>query len=245
MQKLKQSSSLKKIFADYRANRFSDEILSDWGSALIYRPIGLTLAWLLVPSRISPTAVTGIGVMLLPIMIIAAAFCQPATALAIVLVLAVIYQTLDCTDGPLARATGQVSVSGHYWDLVADLAYRGSVYATVGYLADQIHPWSLPVNHMSCLTIAAWAALLARLARKNLARLAPQRSGESADPKRATTFTAYSFLSGTDTLFPLLVALTSGFGVLSIYIGWIFFYSFADVVIALLEAHRQLKIFQN
>jgi phosphatidylglycerophosphate synthase len=245
MQKLKQLWSLKEMFTDYRANRFDDEIRTDWGSALFYRPIGLVLAWLLAPSGISPNAVTAIGVLLLPAMIAAAAICQPGTALAIVLCLAVIYLILDCTDGPLARATGQVSVSGHYWDLMADLTYRGSIYATIGYLADHIHPWTLPVNQMSCLTVAAWLALLARLARKNLTRLAPREHNEKTDIGKVTSFTVYSFLSGMDTLFPPLVAFTSGFGVLSIYIGWIVFYSFADVAVALFEAHWRFKSLQN
>jgi phosphatidylglycerophosphate synthase len=245
MQKLKQPWSLKEMFADYRANRFDDEIRTDWGSALFYRPVGIVLARLVAPSGISPNAITAIGVLLLPAMIAAAAICQPEIALAIVLSLAVIYLILDCTDGPLARATGQVSVSGHYWDLMADLAYRGCIYATIGYLADHIHSWTLPVNHMSCLTLAAWLALLARLARKNLTRLAPRGGEEKVNQGKTASFTVYSFLSGMDTLFPPFVAITSGLGVLSIYIGWIVFYSFADVVVALNEAYWRFKSLQN
>jgi phosphatidylglycerophosphate synthase len=236
---------LKKIFADYRANLYDEEILGDWGSALIYRPIGLTLAWLLSATGITPNAVTAIAALLLPLMIVAATLCLPATALAIVLVLAIIYLILDCTDGSLARATGHVSVSGHYWDLVADLAYRGCIYVTVGYLADQIYPWPFPVNQMSCLALAAWLALLARLARKNLDRLAPRRTAEKTDQKATSSFTVYSFLSGLDTLFPPLVAVTCAVGMLSFYVAWIVFYSFADVIIALLEAHRRLRSYQS
>ena len=241
MQKQKQAHSLKGIFADYRSNRFADEILSDWGSALFYRPVGLTLAWLLVPSGITPNALTAIGAALLPLMLAAAAFCPPATALDLVVSLAIIYLVMDCTDGPLARATGKVSVGGHYWDLMADLAYRGCIYMTVGYLADQIYSWSLPVSHLGLLALAAWLALLARLARKNLARLAPPRDGENASPKRAASFNLYSFLSGMDTLFPPLVTVAYLSGWLSVYVGWIVFYSFADVVVALLEASRRFR----
>jgi phosphatidylglycerophosphate synthase len=242
MQKQKQSPSLAEIFADYHANKFADEIRTDWGSALLYRPIGLTIAWLLLPSAITPNGVTALGVLLLPLMILAAIFCQPVTALTIVLALAIIYLILDCTDGPLARATGRVSVSGHYWDLVADLAYRGCAYMTVGYLADQIQPWSFPVNQMSCLALAAWLALLARLARKNLARLAPPPSTENASHKGTASFTAYSFLSGLDTVFPLLAGLAHALGLLPIYIAWIVICSFGDVLVALLEAQRRFKI---
>ena len=178
-------------------------------------------------------------------MVVAAALCQPAAALAIVLVLAIIYLILDCTDGSLARATGHVSVSGHYWDLVADLAYRGCIYVTVGYLADQIYPWPFPVNQMSCLALAAWLAALARLARMNLDRLAPRRIAEKSGQKAAAAFTFYSFLSGMDTLFPLFVAVASAVDMLSFYIVWIVFYSFADMIIALLEARGRLRSYQS
>jgi phosphatidylglycerophosphate synthase len=238
MQRQKQVLPLNRMFADYRANRYGEEILTDWGSALIYRPIGITLAWLLTATRITPNAVTATGALLLPSMLAMAVLFQPAAALASVLVLAVVYLVLDCTDGSLARAMGHVSVSGHYWDLVTDLAYRGCIYVIVGYLADQISPWPLPVSQMSCMALAAWFAALARLARYNLDRLAP--AGNTGQGK-AAAFTAYSFLSGLDTLFPPLVAFAWAAGLLPFLIAWIVFYSFADVLVALLEARSRLK----
>lgn len=236
---------LNKLFAEYRANRYDEEILSDWGSARIYRPIGLTLAWLLTATRITPNAVTATGALLLPLMVVAVILFQPAPALAIVLVLAIVYLILDCTDGSLARAKGHVSVSGHYWDLVTDLAYRGCIYATVGYIADQISPWSLPVSQMSCIALAAWLAALARLARQNLDKLTSRGTVENPAKKTAGTFGFYSFLSGLDTLFPILAAGASVAGLLSLFIAWIVFYSFADVIAALLEARGRLRSYQN
>lgn len=236
---------LNKLFADYRANRYDEEILSDWGSARIYRPIGLTLAWLLTATRITPNAVTATGALLLPLMVVAVILFQPAPALAIVLVLAIVYLILDCTDGSLARATGHVSVSGHYWDLVTDLAYRGCIYATVGYIADQISPWPLPVSQMSCIALAAWLAALARLTRQNLDKLTSRGTVENPAKKTSGTFTFYSFLSGLDTLFPILAAGASTAGLLSFFIAWIVLYSFADVIMALLEARGRLRSNQN
>lgn len=230
------------MFADYRANRYDEEILTDWGSALIYRPIGIIMAWLLTATRITPNVVTATGALLLPSMLAMAILFQPAAALASVLVLAIVYLVLDCTDGSLARATGHVSVSGHYWDLVTDLAYRGCIYVTVGYLADQISPWPLPVSQMSCMALAAWFAALARLARYNLDRFVPVIN---PDKRRAAVFTAYSFLSGMDTLFPPLVALAWAAGLLSFFIAWIVLYSFADVVLALLAARERLKSYHG
>ena len=236
---------LSKLFADYHANLYSVELRSDWGSALIYRPIGITLAWLLTATRFTPNAVTATGALLLPSIVIVVILFQPAPALAIVLVLAIIYLILDCTDGSLARATGHVSVSGHYWDLVTDLAYRGCIYATVGYIADQITPWSLPVSQMSCMALAAWFAALARLARQNLDKLTSSGTLEKPAKNTAGTFTFYSFLSGLDTLFPILVAGASAAGLLSFFMAWIVFYSFADVIVALLEARGRLRSYQS
>ena len=63
--------------------------------------------------------------------------------------------------------------------------------------------------------------------------------------RRAAVFTAYSFLSGMDTLFPPLVALAWAAGLLSFFIAWIVFYSFADVVLALLAARERLKSYHG
>jgi phosphatidylglycerophosphate synthase len=245
MQRQIQVQPLKKLFAAYRANRYDEEILTDWGSALIYRPIGITLAWLLTATRITPNVVTATGALLLPAIVVVAILFQPAAALAIVLVLAIVYLILDCTDGSLARATGHVSVSGHYWDLVTDLAYRGCIYAAVGYLADQIFPWPFPVSQMSCMALAAWFAALARLARQSLDKLTPQGIVEKPDRKAPGAYTFYSFLSGLDTLFPPLVAVAWAAGLLSFFIAWLVFYSFADVIIALLEARGRLRSYQS
>lgn len=236
---------LNKLFADYRANQYSMELRGDWASALIYRPVGLSLAWLLTATPITPNAVTATGALLLPSMVAVAMLFQPAAALASVLVLAIVYLILDCTDGSLARAKGHVSVSGHYWDLVTDLAYRGCIYATVGYIADQIAPWPLPVSQMSCMALAAWLAALARLARQNLDKLTSRGTVEKPAGKTAGTFTFYSFLSGLDTLFPILAAAASAAGLLSFFIAWIVFYSLADVIVALFEARGRLRSYQN
>ncbi|NMD08988.1 MAG: CDP-alcohol phosphatidyltransferase family protein [Phyllobacteriaceae bacterium] len=225
----------KTIFADYKAKR-AEEVLTDWGSTLLYRPLGLVLAHLLSATRVTPNAVTAVGAILLPCMVLAMLILHPATALAVVLVLSLIYLILDCTDGTLARATGQVSVAGHYWDLVTDLVYRGVLYSTVGYLADQLVPWSFSLSQAAAMAVAAWAATIARLARYNLDRLAPT----AAPGTTAEKFTVFSFLSGLDTLFPLLAAGAWALDSLPGFVAWIVIYSLGDAVASLLEAHGRL-----
>lgn len=233
-----QLEHLKTIYRDYRDNKLHDELLSDWGSVVFYRPLAIVLAWILAGRGISPNAVTGAGALSVPCFIVCALVFPPATAMALVIAAALLYLVLDCTDGTLARATGQVSVAGHYWDLITDIVYRGFVYVTVGYLADQIAPWSLPVGQATTLAMSAWLATVARLARYNLTRL----TGSSESKSQRSSFNWYSFFSGLDTLFPLLTALACWTGHLHILIAWIFMYSAADVCVAF---HKAKTKFEN
>ncbi len=229
---------LQKLFGAYFTEKYPEEVLTDWGSAIVYRSPALVLAWLLSATSIKPSTVTAIGALLLPAMVVAALLFQPADALAAVLVMALVYLVLDCTDGSLARVTGRVTVSGHYWDLVTDLAYRGIAYVAVGYLADQISPWPLALNQATVLAMAAWGAALARLARYNLDRLAPPASSEKQKPDR---FTIFSFLSGLDTLFPFIVAIAWAMDAIPVCVAWIALYSLGDVAISIIDARKRLN----
>ena len=237
-----QFQRLQNLFGAYFAGKYSEELRTDWGSAIVYRSPALILTWLLSATSIKPTTVTAIAALLLPAMVLAAILCQPVDALAAVLVMAVLFQVLDCADGSLARATGRVSVSGHYWDLVTDLAYRGVAYTVVGYLADQISPWPLALNQATALALAAWGAALARLVRYNLDRLAPSTSSEQQAPDR---FTFFSFLSGLDTLFPIIVAIAWALDAIPIFIAWIALYSLGDVLISIIDAHKRLNALES
>jgi phosphatidylglycerophosphate synthase len=229
---------LQKLFGTYFAEKYSEEVRTDWGSAVVYRPPALILTWLLSATSIKPTTVTAIAALLLPAMVFAAVLCQPVDALAAVLVMAALFQVLDCTDGSLARATGRVSVSGHYWDLLTDLAYRGVTYTVVGYLADQISPWPLAFNQATALALAAWGAAIARLARYNLDRLAPP---PTPSPQGTSSFNFFSFLSGLDTLFPFIVAIAWAMDAIPFCVAWIALYSIGDVAMSIIDARKRLN----
>lgn len=229
---------LHKLFGTYYGEKYAEEVLTDWGSAIVYRPPALVLTWLLSATRIRPGTVTATAALLLPAMVIAAILCEPDDALAAVLVMALLFNILDCTDGALARATGRVSVSGHYWDLVTDLAYRGIAYVAVGYVADQMSHWPLALNQATTMALAAWGAGLARLARYNLDRVAPPASSEQQTPGR---FTFFSFLSGLDTLFPFVAAIAWAIGAIPVCVAWIAAYSLGDVAISIINARKRLN----
>ncbi len=234
----KQLLRLQKLFGTYYGGKYPEEVLTDWGSAIVYRPPALVLTWLLSATRIRPSTVTATAALLLPAMIAAAILYEPDEALAAMLVMALLFNILDCTDGALARATGRVSVSGHYWDLVTDLAYRGVAYVTIGYVADQMFPWPLALNQATTMAVAAWGAALARLARYNLDRVAPAASTEQQRPDR---FAFFSFLSGLDTLFPFIVAIAWAMDAIPICVAWIALYSLGDVAISIIDARKRLS----
>lgn len=229
---------IREFFRDYRATKYREELRTDWGSALIYRPPALVIAAMLATTKIRPTTVTALGALLLPAMALAALLLSPACALAAVLVLSILYLIVDCIDGALARATGQVSASGHYWDLIADLAYRGVAYVSVGYLADQLFPWTFAISQATVLAVAAWLAAFARLARNNLDRLAPaQKPAEMP----TTGFNFLSFLTGLDTMFPFLVGLAWATGQMTVLVLWVLIYSLGDVAISLNDARDRFR----
>ncbi|MBL8790930.1 MAG: hypothetical protein JNM45_10545 [Rhizobiales bacterium] len=174
--------------------------------------------------------------MLLVVMILATAMMSPLAAFGAVVTLAVLYQILDCTDGTLARAKGLSSIQGQYWDLVADVIYRGIAYTAVGYVCDQLSPWPGALSQATILALSAWLAVVARLARLNIERLTPPSAPAAQGPR----FTAFSFLSGLDTVFPLLAVLAWATNSLNGFVLWIFIYSLGDVVSALQEARGKL-----
>jgi phosphatidylglycerophosphate synthase len=229
---------LQKLFGTYFREKFPEEVLTDWGSAVVYRTPALVITWVLSTTRIKPSAVTATAALLLPAMIVATMLYEPDAALGAVLIMALLFQVLDCTDGALARATGTTSVSGHYWDLVTDLAYRGIAYVAVGYIADQMSHWPLALNQATVMALAAWGAALARLARYNLDRIAPP-----AAPEKQTTdrFNSFSFLSGLDTLFPFIVAIAWIMDAIPFCVAWVALYSLGDVATAIIDARKRLN----
>ncbi len=228
--------SLRDIYEDYRANKFPEEVCSDWGSVVFYRVPGMVLAWLLAKTPATPNMVTAVNVFILPCMIAAALLLAPAMAFTMILALALAYQILDCTDGLLARVTGQTSRFGHFCDLVADVAYRGIFYTSLGYVADRLAPSTLPIDQATVLAFSAWLALFARLARSSAERLS-----DLPQPEEAHRFTIFSFFSGLDTLCPLLALAAWSFGYSSAFVVWMLLFSLGDVAAALMDSAKRFR----
>lgn len=69
----------------------------------------------------------------------------------------VISNFLDHTDGELARLTGKMSKSGHYFDLASDAIVNISLFAGIGIglTKSSLGIWGLPMGFISGMAVAA------------------------------------------------------------------------------------------
>ena len=220
------------IVADYRAHKLQEELATDWGSLVFYRYPAFVLAWVAAPLGVTPNQFTAAGLLLVPLMALAAWFLAPATAMIVVTLMALAFNILDCADGPLARATGRSSLAGRYLDASADLYYRIVAYGCYGLIADRIWPGaSFPwvAVGLVCGVLATYA----RVNRIYAEKLFPAATEEGAEaPRRRGLFdVVFSFLSGLDTLLPILAFLAWQAGLLREAMVWFLLYTFADAAV--------------
>ncbi|WP_290545752.1 CDP-alcohol phosphatidyltransferase family protein [Aestuariivirga sp.] len=236
--------SLASIVADYRANKLRDELVGDWGSVVFYRLPASTLAWAAATLGITPTQLTAAGALMVPLIALSAWFLQPATAMAVVVALALMFNVLDCADGQLARATGTSSLSGRYLDFATDIAYRTTAYASLGLIADHIwpgaaFPW-LAVG-LCCGFLATYARLNRIYAGGLWAEVLEPQQPPGAPGKHKAFDTVFSVLSGLDTLLPLLAFLAWTAGLLWAAMIWFLLYTLGDAAVEVIGNYRKAQ----
>ena len=223
---------LRATLAGYRP-RFRHELLTDWASALMYRPLSILLTPLFLP--LPPTVITLAGLLValtLPLLAV------NGTGMAVA-AMATVFCVLDCVDGNVARVSGRVSRGGAYTDFVCDLLYRATFYLAIGLLAEPV-----PGAMGTATLIGLGAALLAILARacRLYADAAVGEPGEIADSVRLSNGQKlFAFLSGLDRLAPLLLAAAVGSGHTRWLLAWLFAYSLGDFLTAQIESLGRLK----
>jgi hypothetical protein len=145
----------------------------------IYRPIGFVIARGLLPTGISPNAVTLFGVALG----LAAGICAlPGTPYGFLLC-AILFQAsncFDCADGQLARMTGRYSREGRLLDGIADYAVNVFIYAgsLIGFLNAGHGRVSAP---LIVLAGGAGAAISSMYYDRAINRFAKRMSGDIRD----------------------------------------------------------------
>ena len=115
---------------------------------LVFRPLANMLVPLLERARVAPPAVVLANA---TVGLVAALVLYRGNLVAAALLLQ-LKTLLDNADGALARATGQVTLTGRYLDTIADLLVNAAVFAALGYVTGQ------PV-----LALAAFLALTVAL----------------------------------------------------------------------------------
>ena len=124
----------------------------------VNHPAGAMLALPLMPTSVSPNAVTvaGLVVHLLGALVVAVA-APPASALA-VLAVVIIWQlafSLDCADGQLARARGQASAFGAWFDQLVDVVSHAAVYTSLSlYLVRAFDPDAAAAVLLACIVVS-------------------------------------------------------------------------------------------
>lgn len=207
--------------ADLRSAAVAEEWRGSWATALLYRRPAVYLAYMANRADLRPGHITGMALVLALTLPIQAALLPLGLAVWGVALTGCLFQIVDCTDGTLARVTGQTSRRGADMDFLVDMAQWGLLYLAIGILADRIsgggYLWT------AVAATAAWARLLARVARDRLAHMATA----AAKPRRNTAIDAASLLlGGVSGLLPFLALAGSA---LPWAVGFLMLYALLDI----------------
>ncbi|QGZ34760.1 CDP-alcohol phosphatidyltransferase family protein [Stappia indica] len=220
------------LWREYRRERFRSELASDWAVAVLYRLPSLWLVARLVPTGISPTAVTLAALPVALAMPLAALLLPPGFAVLGTVLLAVAFQILDCADGGLARATGRSSSKGAALDFVIDMAQWGLFYTSIGILADRMVAADGTGFFWTPLALAAaWLRLYARVARD--ARPASPAADAAPPPQEAQpggfVVLAERALAGMSGALPIFLGIAALAGALPAMVVFVLVYALLDV----------------
>lgn len=240
--------SLKNVVRSYHDAKRSEELYGEWGAALLYRPLSFLITPLFLRAGFSATGVSLLALCLLPLLPVAA-LAGGSLGYACLAAGGVIFATLDCVDGNIARVTDTASKLGGYTDFIADVLYRVVFYSSIGLLvAEQTFPlpW-LTEYGLAAALIAAWLAVAARLSRFYADRVMDEGSPQAppepqkTEAKPSAHEIGFAFLSGLDPLLPLIVLITGYFGVLPLVLVWLVPYSGLDFLHTQLTVVRRLR----
>ncbi|WP_067218919.1 CDP-alcohol phosphatidyltransferase family protein [Stappia indica] len=221
------------LWREYRRERFRSELVSDWAVAVLYRLPSLWLVARLVPTGMSPTAVTLAALPVALAMPLAALLLPPGAAALATVLLAVAFQILDCVDGGLARATGRSSSKGAALDFVIDMAQWGLFYTSIGIVADRMAGTDEGTGLFWTVVAvaAAWLRLYARVVRD--ARPASVAPGTAAplghSAQGGFVVLAERALAGMSGALPIFFGIAALAGVVPAMVIFVLLYALLDV----------------
>lgn len=221
------------LWREYRRERFRSELASDWAVAVLYRLPSLWLVARLVPTGISPTAVTLAALPVALAMPLAALLLPLGFAVLGTVLLAVAFQILDCADGGLARATGRSSSKGAALDFIIDMAQWGLFYTSIGILADRMAGAGEATGLFWTVLalVAAWLRLYARVARDaRPASAAPDTAAPSGlAGQGGFVVLAERALAGMSGALPIFLGIAALAGALPAMVVFVLVYALLDV----------------
>lgn len=240
--------SLANVIRSYRESKRPEEIYGEWGAALVYRPLSFLVTPLFLKAGISATGVSLIALCLLPLFPLAA-LGGGAMGYAYLGAGGIVFATLDCVDGNIARVTDTASRLGGYTDFIADILYRVVLYGSIGLIVNGqafAMPW-LTEHGLAIALVAAWLAVAARLSRVYTERGMGESNPYAAPaPQQAKSALGvgdvlFAFVSGLDPLLPLAILVTGYFGWLPWVLVWLLLYSALDFVYTQIVVVRRLR----
>jgi len=240
--------SLKTIIRAYREAKRPEELYGEWGAALVFRPLSFLVTPLFLKAGFSATGVSLLALCLLPALPVVA-LAGGSLGYAFLAAGGVVFATLDCVDGNIARVTNTASKLGGYTDFIADILFRVVFYSSIGLIVSE-QVFALPVvsdNGLAVALIAAWLAVTARLSRVYTERsmdegnpyAAPEAQGAKA--KLSATDILFAFVSGIDPLLPVVVLVTGFLGWLPWVLVWLVLYSTLDFLYTQASVVRRLR----
>ncbi|MFO0679760.1 MAG: CDP-alcohol phosphatidyltransferase family protein [Polyangiaceae bacterium] len=111
------------VRATFDADRARDERLGEWPAHVLYRPLSFGIAASCVRLGIRPNTVTAVGFACAVASPVAAYVLRGVVAWVVVAALGVAFGVLDCVDGNVARARGDVTRTGAFLDGVSDATF--------------------------------------------------------------------------------------------------------------------------
>jgi len=146
--------------ASYDADKRRSERSSDLPSYLLYRPLSFVVTPLFALCGFSANGATLSGLLVALLMPLAAAYGGPRAG-AMVALLALVFQVLDCVDGNLARMQGSSSRVGEMLDSLTSLFFWALYFVAVGVATERSGP-SFVAQHGLELGLALALMLLAQ-----------------------------------------------------------------------------------
>ena len=223
------SKDVRKTFSHEKEN---DEKHNQWIIYTIYRPFSFIASAFLLNLGITPNQLGSVSLLFCMGLPLTHLFSAEVAFIILAISICILY-LLDCIDGDMARASGNVSVIGHYLDFITDVIFRISAYLAIVLIIYNNPEYTQNNFYWAYCLAAAWLTTAARLSRIFVQRL--QRTDAEiysrTNKKTYSSFDRIFFvISSLDQVLPYLILSMVFFSSIDWLVWWIFTYAVVDFV---------------